>query len=308
MSTSPDMLFEFGGAPVGGKRFSNPFATHWFVDGVDGHDNNSGKNPDKAKATIDAAAQLMGVGDVCYIRPQTYVVGTGHARYTESVTIDLAQSDMSFIGTGYSRSNEFGVRMKATSTEVECIDVSAPSCHFENIGLFGDGTATNTLLARNNGGTNTQRGSDGITLYRINSKGAPLKITGGQAARVIDCVFNNAAYELILADPAASGYNQQVRGCAFLDTGGGTAVTHPHVSAPGSNIYDVWIDGCYFGKIPTTTAYYFECGAAQSTGMITGSYFNTTNLDTDTDISIAASNIMLVGCYDKTGLVDATND
>lgn len=306
MSGTPDMLTQWGGVPVGGQRYTSPWATHWFVDGVNGSDARDGKSPGKAKATIDAAAQLMGVGDVCYINPQTYVVGTGHARYEECVTVDLAQSDLSFIGTGYSRSNEFGVRMKCDGSTLYCFDVSGPSCHFENIGLFSSG-GTNTLLARNNGATATQRGSDGITLYRVNSKGSPLKIVGGQAARVIDCVFNNAAIELIIADPAVSGYNQQIRGCAFLDTGQETAVTHPHISSASSNSVALWVDHCYFGLIPTTTAYYFQC-AVNSSGMITDSFFNQVNLDTDTDISIGGSGFKVVGCYDKTGLIDASND
>ena len=306
MSTAPDLLAELGGAPVSGGRFSRPWATHWFVDAATGNDSNAGNLPTAAKLTIDAAAQLMGVGDVCYINPQAYVVGTGHARYEECVTIDLAQSDLSFIGVGYPRSNEFGVRMKCDGTSLYCFDISGPSCHIENIGLFSS-SGTNTLLARNNGATATQRGSDGITLYRVNSKGSPLKITGGQAARVIDCVFNNAAIELILADPAVSGYNQQVRGCAFLDTGQETAVTHPHISSASSNVVALWVDHCYFGLIPTTTAYYFQC-AVNSSGMITGSYFNQANLDTDTDIDIGGSAFKIVGCYDAVGLVDATND
>jgi len=291
----------------GGIRIDSYWDDEWFVDGIDGSNDNGGQSPATAKVTIQAATTAASAGDTIYIRPKRYVVGTGHARYEECVTVTLAQSDMTLIGAGYSRSNEFGVRMKCDGTTLYCFDISGPSCHIENIGLFS-ASGTNTLLARNNGATNTQRGSDGIVLYRVNSKGSPLQITGGQAARVIDCVFNNAARELLLATPTASGYNQQVLRCAFLDTGGGTAVTHEHVSATGANIYSMWIDQCWFGKIPTTSAYYFVCGAAQSTGMITNSYFNTTNLDTDTDISIASSNIMLVGCYDKTGLVDATDD
>jgi len=309
MTTFGDQVFEFGGAPVSGGRYTNPFATHWFVDGNSGEGNDGfdGKAPNRAKATIDAAAQEMGVGDVCYIRPKTYVVGTGHARYEECVTVDLAQSDLTFIGTGYPRNNEFGVRMKCDGTTLYCFDISGPSCHIENIGLFAS-SATNTLLARNNGATNTQRGSDGIVLYNVNSKGAPLKITGGQAARVINCVFNNAAYELILADPAVSGYNQQVRGCAFLDTAQETAPTHPQISSAGSNVICLWVDSCYLGRIPTTSAYYFIC-AVNSSGMFTNCYFDSANVCLTDDVSIGGSSFRFVGCYDATKeLVDATAD
>jgi len=308
MTTFGDQVFEFGGAPVSGGRYTNPFATHWFVDGNSGEGNDGfdGKAPNRAKATIDAAVQLMGVGDVLYIRPKHYVVGTGHARYEECATIDLAQSDISIIGAGYSRNNEFGVRMKCDGTSLYCIDSSAPSVHVENIGLFSS-SGTYTAYFRNNGATNTQR-NDGVTLYNVNSKGSPLYIQGGQATRVINCVFNNAAGELILADNTVTGVNQLVRGCHFLDTAQSTAVTHPHVWAPGANVVDLWVDHCYFGLIPTTTAYYIQIDGAQASGMATGCYFNQTNLDTDTDVDVSGSNFMIVGCYDKTGLVDATDD
>lgn len=64
MSTFPDGVYQFGGEPVGGARFSSPWATAWFVDGTDGSDANTGKKPDTAKATIDAAVQLAGKSDI----------------------------------------------------------------------------------------------------------------------------------------------------------------------------------------------------------------------------------------------------
>ena len=307
MTTFADMAFDLGGRPLGGTKFSNPFTTHWFVDGVDGSDAFDGTAPSRAKSTIDAAVQLMGVGDVLYIRPKTYVVGTGHARYEECVTVDLAQSDLSIIGAGYSRNNEFGVRMKATSTEVYCFDISGPSCHIENIGLFSDGTATYTLFARNNGGTNTQRGSDGITLYNVHSKGDILYIQGGQAARVTNCVFYNAARQLVIADAGASGYNQQIRGCSFLNSNG-TAPTHAPLYFGGANVYGLWVDHCFFGEVPTTEAYFISGGAAQSDGIISNCVFDTVNLDWDDDVSLGGGAIYMVGCYDQTGLVDGTAD
>ena len=309
MSIATDLLYELGGAPVSGRRFSNPFATHWFVDGINGHDGMDGHTPKTAKKAVDTAVQKMGVGDVLYIRPQTYIVGTGHARYTECATIDLAQSDLTIIGASYPKSNEFGVRMKATSSQVQCFLIDGPSCHFENIGFFGDGTATYTIYARNNGASNTQRGTDGISFYQCNFKGAPAFVNGGQAARFIDCVFNNATGELWLASNSVTGVNQQVKGCAFLDTAQQTAPTHPQLGqSAGANVVDLWVHGCYFGMIPTTTPYYINFTGANCTGLVSACYFDTVNLDTDTDIQFGSTFSLLVGCYDKTGLVDATND
>lgn len=307
MSTFSDMAFDLGGRPLGGTKYTNPFAKHYFVDGNSGNgsDANDGLAPSRAKATIDAAAQIMAVGDVCYIRPKTYVVGTGHARYEECVTVDLAQSDLTFIGAGYNRSNEFGVRMKCDGTTLYCFDSSGPSLHLENIGFFGD-SATNTIIIRSNGATATQRG-DGFVAYSCNFKGVPTLFQGGQAPRFIDCAFNNAAYQLIMATPASSCYNALVRGCFFLDNAT-TAPTHPQFSMGGGNSYCTWLDHCYFGKIPTTSAYYIALAGATNSGMATGCYFNTTNLCTDDDISIASGAFAMVGCYDTTGLVDDTAD
>ena len=308
MSGTPDMLTQLGGMPVGGAKYTNPFATHYFVDGNSGNgsDANDGLAPDRAKATIDAAAQIMTVGDVCYIRPKTYVVGTGHARYEECVTVDLAQSDLTFIGAGYHRSNEFGVRMKADGTTLYCFDSSAPSLHLENIGFFGS-SSTNTIIIRSNGATNTQR-SDGFCAYSCNFKGDTTLVQGGQAPRFIDCVFNEATTQLCIGATNVSNYNAIVRGCFFLDNGT-TAPTHPQYSDGGGGTYCLWLDNCYFGKKPTTSAYYITISGANSSGMATNCFFNITNLDTDTDISIASSSFMMVGCYDATKeLVDATND
>ena len=306
MSTFPDGVFQYGGQPVG-AHFSHPWATAYFVDADTGSDSLTGLKPTEAKATIDAAVQLMGVGDVLYIRPQAYVVGTGHQRYTESATVDLAQSDLSIIGVGYPRNNEFGVRMKATSSQVECLDVSGPSLHVENMGFFSDGTATNTVLLRNNGATNTQRGGDGYVFYNCHFKDATALSQGGQAGRWIDCTFRCQTSMLTIGSAGVANYNVIVRRCYFLDSGT-TAPTHPQLTDGGGGTYCLWVDHSYFGKIPTTTAYYLSVSGANSSGMVTDSFFNTTNLDTDTDISIASSNFMLVGCYDKTGLVDDTND
>lgn len=282
-----------------------PWSNVWYVDGVNGSDNYTGRGPADSKATIQAAVSAASVRDIIYVNPQTYVIGTGHARYEERVTVPLALSDLSVIGAGYQRNNEFGVRMKADGTTLFCFDIYGPSCHLENIGFFNE-DGTNTIIARNDG-TTDQRGSDGFVAYNCNFKGTPTLIQGGQAGRFIECVFNNDTGGLVFAASAASGYNQQVRDCAFLGQNG-TAPTHPYLQSGGGNVYNLWVDHCSFDLVPTTTAYYIQLDAAQSTGMITGSFFNTTNLDTDTDIDIASSSFILAGCYDKTGLVDETND
>ena len=47
MSGTPDMLTHLGGVPVGSARYSNPWATHYFVDDIGGSDANDGSAPDR---------------------------------------------------------------------------------------------------------------------------------------------------------------------------------------------------------------------------------------------------------------------
>jgi hypothetical protein len=241
----------------------------------------------------------MSVGDVCYIRPQAYVVGTGHARYQECVTVDLAQSDLTFIGTGYPRNNEFGVRMKAAAAQVYCFDISGPSCHIENIGLFSDG-GTYTLYARNNGTTATQRGSDGIVLYNVNSKGSPLYINGGQAARVIECVFHYAtAAQLVIASPSASGYNQQIRNCSFLDNNG-AQTTGPYLSASGAHVYSLIVDHSWFQQVPSGGKY-IVMGGTLNTGIISDCFFEDDDVTIASHMTLGGTEMRMIGCHDLTG-------
>lgn len=301
MSTVPDMLFELGGAPVGGNKYRNPFATHYFVDGNSGNGNDGfdGKSPSTAKATIQSAVTAAGVGDVIYVRPKTYTVGVGHARYEERVTIALAQSDLSIIGAGYSRNNEFGVRMKADGTTLYCMDISGPSCHIENIGFFTS-SATNTIIVRNNGGTGTQRGSDGITIYNCHFKDATTLIQGGQAGRIINCVFlYGGGIQLTIATGAVTGYNQQIKDCHFMDTNGAQP-TGPYISGTGAHTYSLLIKDCDFEQIPSS-AKFVDLGGTLNTGLMTRCYFNSDNVHLTNDLKMGGTNMRVIGCYDKTG-------
>jgi hypothetical protein len=297
MSTAPDQLREFGGVPVGGARYSSPWVQHWFVSAIDGSDSNDGKTVDSAKATIDAAVQLMGVGDVLYIRPQTYVVGTGHARYDEITTIDLAQSDLSIIGTGYPKNNEFGVRVR-TSTAGYGFTVNGPSCHFENIGMIVGGTGTGNFIMNNNGATATQRGSDGPTFYNMHFKGGSDQVTGGQSPIFRNCRFHYATGTLTIATPAVSSYGLQMHDCNFLDNNG-AQTTGPYIQAGGAHCYNVWINRCAFGQIPSGGKYMIF-GGTLGTGLISHCFFNDPDVHVTNDITLNTL-IDVVGCKDGSG-------
>jgi hypothetical protein len=121
----PNGLTSFGIPVIGdGARFSSPWATHYFVDGISGNDGNDGTSPTSAFKTIQKAVNSASGQDVIYVRGQKYTVGTGYARYTEDVSISMAysgttvtNSNMSIIGVGSNTSNAdyCGVRWKHAS-------------------------------------------------------------------------------------------------------------------------------------------------------------------------------------------------
>ena len=310
MSTFPDGLYEYGGVPVGGARFTSPWATHWFVDGISGSDANAGKKPNEAKATVDAAVQLAGVGDIVYVRPNAYVVGTGMTRYTEQVTVDLAQSNLSIIGVSYPNNSEFGARLAWTSTAGFVLDSSAPALHLENLHFFAGTTAIGSLILRNNAATNTQR-NDGCTMYGCNFKGGTtgngVVIQGGQAQRIINCHFHHAgAGQLTIATPSVSGVNQHIRNCVFCDNStSGTTVAETDINASGAHVYSLLIERCFFNHVVPTSTFYIYLGGTLCTGLIAGCFFDDADVSTTTDINLGGTNMRIVGCYDASSALVA---
>lgn len=305
MTTFPNGVFQFGGEPVSGARFSSPWVTHWFVDGINGSDAHTGKKPNTAKATIDAAVQLAGVGDIIYVRPLTYVVGTGFARYTEQVTVDLAQSNLSIIGVNYPNNSEFGPRLRWISSGYN-IDCSAPCLHLENIHFFEATSSSGPIIARNNGATNTQR-SDGLTMYNCNFKGGVVYVQGGWAQRIIDCEFylgtpDIADGYLLLADAGVSGYRQLVRRCHFVDNNG-AAPAQAYITTAGANVYNILVDDCVFERLPSAGKFVIFNGN-NSTGMIRNSSFYSADVHITNHITMGTT-MYLVNCTDGSGTIIA---
>ena len=298
MTTVGDGLYQFGGEPVGGARFTNPWSKTWFVDATDGGDNNDGLSPTFAKATIDAAVQVAGRGDVIYVRPKAYTVGTGFARYTETATVDLTQSDIYIIGVSNSPNPEYGVRWAKTSAGYN-IDCSGPALHCENIGFFSEG-ATGTALLRNNGATDTQRGTDGTTFMNCVVKGGRIYTAdGGDGTTFEHCLFHGSAGVtggITATGSANPGRRLRIRDCAFLE-GNGAAVATEYINIAG--VYsEVQIHGCRFGLIPTSAKMIL---VTASTGMISNCWFAKADLDLTSDLTL--SDLVYVGLYDATMVV-----
>jgi len=313
MTTAPDMLFEFGGAPVGGARFSSPWATHWFVDGTSGHDSFDGKSPETAKLTIQAAVTASTGGDVIYIRPKTYAHATGFARYTEDVVVTCGgtagsgetatNAGKSIIGvTPRKHPSDFlGVRwIYATNTN---LNVEAAATHIENIGFFAE-SGTYAIYFEGDGGTWSKNGYVGSSLYNCAIKGAFVYANGANELQIINCRFQ-AAYDGVTAGIELVGSTNQVKrpiiqGCEFI---GGNAYNMDGPCIIGAAPwYDAVIRDCYFNADPDG-GIYINIAGSSSTGIIANCYFANADISTD---AIVEGGLISAGCYDTQGIQSGT--
>jgi len=281
----------------------DPWSTVWYVDGTDGSDSNTGRGPAVAKATIQAAVTAAGRGDVIYIRPQAYTVGTGFDRYTEDVTTTLTQSDLSIIGVTNTINPEFGVRWKHATTQ--CLNNIAPALHIENIGFFAEG-ATYGLLMTNDGATNLKRGSDGTTIYNCVIKGKGVYVlSGGTGFTVMNtrfsCAYDGTVAALSFSCSANPGRHLKVFNCEWTD-GNGVVPSGPCISIPAP-CTEVLIRDCNFPQKPTGNVYISAAGSSNE-GSIQHCFFGCADLDTDADI--LPGGMTVVACYDVGGLAATT--
>jgi len=302
MSTFPDGLYQYGGQPVG-PLFASPWSTVRFVDGANGNDNNSGLKPDEAFDTIQAAVTASGRGDVIYVRPQAYVVGTGFTRYTEEVTTVLTQSDLSIIGTVNTKNPEYGARWKhATNTTGYCLVNIAPALHIENIGFYAE-SAAGAMSILDNGATNTQRGADGTTIYNCVIKGKGIIVrSGGDGFTVqntrFHCGSDGAVAALDYSCSATPGRRLLVRNCEWQD-GNGTTSSGPCINIAGV-CSEILIRDCFFGADPTGNVY---ITITASTGSIANCHFSCADVSSG---RIVEGGVICTGIYDGGGLATST--
>ena len=308
--------------PAGlGYRFANPWTTHYFVDGDNGMDSNSGLAPDAALKTIQGAFDKATYQDVIYVRPKTYTLGTGFARYTEDVVVSLGggggngatatNANISLIGVtqrGAFPTDFLGVRWKfATATP---LTVDAPCLHVENIGFFAE-AATYAINLRCNGATRTQEGTTGFSIYGCAIKGdGKLYADGGNELSIIKCRFQ-AKYDGTTGGIQLVGSSNQVprpiiQGCDFIGGNAYNMATAPITTA--APVYDLMIRDCYFSVV-TDSGVYIDIAGTTNTGLIANCFFATADLTTTGIPGTVAgvSGVFGSGLYDDDGIEDMSS-
>jgi len=313
MTTFGDMVYEFGGAPVGSGRYSSPWAKHYFVDGTDGKVNNGGLRPDDAMSTIQGAVDLASGGDVIYIRPLPFIVDSGFTRYEEAVTITsgiassvFVNGNMSLIGVSNGACGDFlGVRWKETTTAA--ITNDAPALHVENIGFFSEGAANGILLVHD-GGSDTKQGSQGTSIYNCAFKGKGVEVlSGGDGLTIEKCRFQcsstGVTAQFKMTCSTHIGRRLTIRNCEWLD-GNGTPPTSPciYILPPCTEIL---IRDCFFPQEASASSCLISCAGSSNEGLLANCFFAVADLDTD--LQILPGGILVVNMYDVSGRADSTN-
>jgi len=314
MTTAPDMLREFGGAPVSGGRFTNPWTKHYFVDATDGATSNGGLRTDDALTTIQAAVTLATAGDVIYVRPQTYKLGTGFNRYEEDVTVTLGgdggsgvvatNANISLIGVSQrgKPSDFLGVRWKKGSATHLTID--APCFHVENIGFFSE-DATYAINLRCNGATRTQEGTTGFSIYNCAIKGdGKIYANGGNEVQIVNCRFQTkydgtvGGIEMVGSSNAVQ--RPLIQGCEFI---GGNANNMSAACIVGAAPWQDAVIRDNFFNADSDTSIYISIAGSTSTGIISNNHFGVADISTG---RIVEGGLIATGAYDGGGLSTAT--
>ena len=313
LTNFPKGVTSFGIPQISGGRFSSPWATHYFVDGDNGSDGNTGLEPSQAFKTIQYAVTNSIGGDVIYIRAKSYTINTGFARYTEDVTVTLggdggtgktatnARKSIIGVTSNVAPSDFGGVRWKfLTATN---LTVNAPALHVESIGFFSE-SATYGILLQNNGATLTTMGSNGFSLYNCALKGKGLYIlSGGDGVTIDHCRFQSAfdgtVAQLNASALANPGRRLAVRDCEWMG-GNGTAPSAPCIVGAGPWTETV-IRDCYFPEDPSGSIYINFTGA--NTGAVSNCHFACADVSTG---RIVEGGLICTGIYDGGGLSTAT--
>lgn len=309
----PNGVTSFGSPLPGGGRFSSPWATHYFVDGDDGDDGNPGLSPTSALKTIQKAIDLSTGGDVIYIRPKSYKLGTGFTRYTEDVVVAQSgtgsattevNANKSLIGvTQRGHATDFlGVRWKyATDTN---LNIESPGTHVENIGFFTEG-ATDGIFIETDGATRSKGGTDGSSIYNCAIKGeGKIRSNGSNEIIIMNCrfqtKFDGTVGGINMVGSANAVVRPLIQNCEFI---GGNANNMSAACIIGAAPWqDAIVRDCYFNADPDTNVYISIAGST-STGIIANCYFGVADLSTT---RIVQGGMVPVGCYDSQGIqVDA---
>jgi len=198
MTTFPDGVYQWGGSPVGGARFSSPWATHYFVDNDNGSDAFDGTAPQRAFKTLTHAVTHAGTDDVIYVRAKGAETDASDYSYIEEadqVTIPYASVNLSIIGvTAHHRNPYMGVWFQHGADDGDTGYVLlnyAPGLTLENLGFSAKDyiRASYGAVHMYAAAYASTAGSVGFSVYNCFFRDGQLNVSGGYDSCTDNCTF-----------------------------------------------------------------------------------------------------------------------
>lgn len=305
--------------------FSNMFANSWYVDGDNGSDNNTGKEPGKAFATIQKAVTSANHWDTIYIKALNMVAGaTDPESYAETIIIPAGKSGLRLIGIGNGRVQGGLPQIKIGAGSTAMLTVRSPGCVIANLGLNGASSTGGGILLDDDGSTKSAFGTEIVNCHFKNCKchatdgtlgGAIYWSSSGGAwqVRIADCTFyKNLASIVVVGTGGSVPQDVVVENCTFSSSVKTDIDVDIYVG--GSGVDGLVIRDCDFATVDVPTK---ASGSVQryislatgTEGIIAGCRFACIANESATEITFGASGsggvipttVRMSECHGETG-------
>ena len=303
MTTVSDGLYQYGGDPVG-HRFTNPWGTHYFVDGDNGSSAYDGRSPNRSFAKPEQAISAASAGDVIYVRPrEAQADGSDVTFYNEqNMIVPVGKDFLSIIGVVPAQKARqlYGPFVRMAEAGYTW-DVYGAASHIENMVLHLGGSATGTIILRGESGYAAKAGACGATIESCAISYGGMLIEGGGDCLFRNCVIRNAT-PMTFDASATPARRHSIVGCEFrADNGGGSDENYIRILGTSTEFF---IRDCYFDQPTDTDEYIHTSGVVD--GLIANCYFADDDISVSTgtgdEIRIETGSMKVVGCHDSTGV------
>jgi len=318
MTTFGDRVYHLGGVPVGEPRYSSPWADHYYIDNDNGNDDNEGKRPDAAFATLTQAVTKAGTDDIIYVRAKGAATDASDYDYIEEadqVLVPYASVNLSIIGvTAHRRNPYMGAWFQHGADDGDTGYVLlnyAPGLTLENLGFSAKDYIRTSYGAVHmySAAYATTAGSVGFSVYNCFFRDGQLNVSGGYDSCTDNCTFkasgsaNSGWWQTSNSVPSGG---HQVINSHFGEMFGDNQALRYIYSVAGAH-KDMLFANCTFGIVPADNHYCWF--GATNTGIAANCYFASTDVaqgqdDTESEFYCGTANgVLAIGCYDKTGIL-----
>ena len=318
MTTAPDMLKQFGGAPVSASDYAGWWGNDiWFVDFDNGvRTGQQGKNDiEHPQKDLYQSIADAGAGDVIYMRPRTSVyrygssptVITPAASEAANWIVPSGKHDLSIIGTSAHGGLTHGVSLRSyASLTTATLQFRAQYCTIENLGFHGIAEQVNTGLVEALEYTPFTHDGYALTVNRCNfqvyksSNGGALRFNGGRYNQCLNSSFWHNYVSIHLMSEAKNVQGSRIVGNRFLG-----ATTDIDADIVINDATHNFIDSNIFDHAQPAYASGIRLLYVQCVGTATGIFSNNYLATTEATIGTAASLSNIVDVANKCG-ADAT--